>query len=104
LPPEQESISIGRWVFDPGTLDWANRVLAAAPPCDLLIVDELGPLELTRGEGLKAAFEVIPQGRYQLAVAVIRPELVAAARSHWRWGQVLPIRSPGQNPKGLSDL
>ncbi len=91
--PFRPAISIGQWLFDPRTLDWANQVVAAAPPCDLLIVDELGPLEFRHGEGLMAAFDVISQRQYRLAVVVIRPELVAAAHSRWRWGQVLSIEN-----------
>ena len=89
--PFKPAISIGQWLFDPRTLDWANQVVVDAPPCDVLIVDELGPLEFRHGEGLRAAFGVILQGQYRLAVVVVRPELVEAARSHWRWGKVLTI-------------
>ena len=42
---------VGKWLFDPQVLRWGNAVLASCPPCDLLIVDELGPLEFNVGKG-----------------------------------------------------
>ena len=41
----------GRFRFDPETLAWGKTVLAHATPCHLLVLDEIGPLELERGEG-----------------------------------------------------
>lgn len=87
----REAIPVGGWLFDPQTLAWANRVIAAAPPCDFLIVDELGPLEFRRGIGLTAAFAALDEEQYRTALAVIRPNLVAFARSRWPWGIVLPV-------------
>lgn len=78
-------VVLGRWFFSPTTLDWGNRVLAASCPCDVLIVDEIGPLELLRGEGWTAALEVLRTGAYRIGLAVIRPELLDVAQA------VLPI-------------
>lgn len=79
-------LSLGRWHFDPAALAWGNRVLVQSTPCDLLIVDELGPLELLRGEGFTAAPAVLVEGRYRLAVAVVRPALVET------FGDRLPVQ------------
>ncbi len=87
----REAIPVGGWLFDPQTLAWGNRGIAAAPPCDFLIVDELGPLEFHRGIGLTAAFAALEGGQYRAALAVIRPNLVSLARSRWTWGIVLPV-------------
>lgn len=65
----------GRWFFDRAVLDWGNRLLTACLPCDLLIVDELGPLELVRGEGWRAALEVLARPGFRLGLVVVRPEL-----------------------------
>jgi len=64
--------------FDDSTLAWANSALAEALPCDLLIVDELGPLELEIGQGFTSAFDVLRKGGYRLAVVVVRPRLLGA--------------------------
>ena len=70
----------GRYVFDPQTLTWARDVLAHALPCDLLVVDELGPLEIHRGEGWAEAVDLLRSGSFGLALAVVRPELVDEVR------------------------
>lgn len=71
------------WRFDPETLALGNALLARIATCDLLLVDELGPLEFGRGSGLTAAFALLDASRYRLAVVVLRPALVAAARARW---------------------
>lgn len=52
----------------------ARRAACDARPC-VLVVDELGRLELMRGEGLTSAMSLLargPQGRYRHAVVVAR--------------------------------
>ena len=44
-------------------------------------MDEIGPLEMDRGEGWTNALEVLRLGEYRLAVAVVRPSLVDAVRA-----------------------
>ncbi len=68
------------WEFDESALRWGDAVLAAAPSCDLLIVDELGPLELLHGAGYQSAFPLIQRQAYRLACVVVRPSLVDAFR------------------------
>jgi hypothetical protein len=43
----------------------------------VLVVDELGPLELVRNQGWTAGLDVLRAGRYRLALAVVRPSLLA---------------------------
>jgi len=71
------------WRFDPEALAWGNATLAAIGPSDLIVLDELGPLELRRGCGLSSAFGLLDAGRFRLAVVVVRPALVAAAGARW---------------------
>jgi nucleoside-triphosphatase len=78
-------LAFGNWLFDAAAFTWGNQVLEASLPCDLLIVDELGPLELVRGEGWTSALAVLRQPRYRVGLVVVRPELVEIAR------QSLPI-------------
>jgi nucleoside-triphosphatase THEP1 len=81
LEPETSPAVIqGRFRFDPETLAWGNAVLARAWPCHLLVVDELGPLEIERGEGWLKAFDVLCRPDLMLALVVIRSELVAQAQ------------------------
>jgi nucleoside-triphosphatase THEP1 len=81
LPPNTEpAIVQGRFRFAPETVGWGNIVLAEATPCQLLVVDELGPLELERGGGWQKAFDVLRRGNFALALVVIRPEMVVRAQ------------------------
>lgn len=73
------AVTQGRFRFNPQTLVWGSRLLTQATPCDLLVVDEVGPLEIERGKGWMTAFDVLQARRYALALLVVRPELVAQA-------------------------
>lgn len=84
-------LRFGRWLFDRAVLDWGNEVLAAATPCDLLIVDELGPLELLHGSGWVNGPAWLRLGNYRHGFVVIRPELVAAARQTLPVAQVIDL-------------
>ena len=74
------AVVMGRFRFDPQTMIWGNDVLAHAAPCHLLVVDELGPLEVERGQGWQKAFEVLRGGDFGLALVVVRPGLLEQVR------------------------
>jgi nucleoside-triphosphatase THEP1 len=65
------------WEFDPEGFAWANEVFARATPCYLLIVDEVGPLELVGGRGWTAALAALNSHEFGAAVVVCRPGLLA---------------------------
>lgn len=58
-------LRLGNWYFDRLTLDWGNRVLETCLPCDLFLVDELGPLELLRGAGWTSGLVALRQPHYR---------------------------------------
>lgn len=72
-----------RWRFDAATLAWANQALATATPCDLLVVDELGPLELEQGRGWTAGLAAIDTRAFDAALVVVRHSLIAQALVRW---------------------
>jgi nucleoside-triphosphatase THEP1 len=74
---EGRAVVQGRFRFDPQTLSWGSKALSQATPCDLLLIDEIGPLEVARGGGWVTALDTVRAGGYALAVLVVRPELVA---------------------------
>jgi nucleoside-triphosphatase THEP1 len=80
-----------QWLFSPTALAWGDDVLACATPCGLLVVDELGPLEFERGEGWLSGLVALDGRAYDLALAVIRPELLETALQRWPWGIVKKI-------------
>jgi nucleoside-triphosphatase THEP1 len=76
------------WRFLAEGLAWGTSVLRHATPCDLLVIDELGPLELVRDQGWKIGLDVLRAGGYRLAVVVVRPALLPCLRE--RLDQVEP--------------
>jgi nucleoside-triphosphatase THEP1 len=76
LPLSAFHLPLGVWLFDPSILVWGNQALEICLPCDLFIVDELGPLELIRGEGWSNALAALRQSTYRVGVVVIRPECI----------------------------
>lgn len=85
-----------RWSFDGETLSWGDAVLQSATPCDLLVVDELGPLEFERGEGWLSGLAAVDAGRYRWALVVVRPELLSAATKRWPASASLAIAHVAQ--------
>lgn len=83
-PNESGTAGLG-WRFDAAALAWGDGLLENAPACDLLLVDELGPLEFRGEGGFRHGFAAIEARRYRLALVVVRPELLAAAIARWPW-------------------
>ena len=81
------------WVYDPIALAWGNQILSSAIPCDMLVVDELGPLEFEAGQGWTAGLKALDSRAYQVALVTIRPELLAAARLRWPFAGVVDMES-----------
>lgn len=79
------------WAFDQAALAWGDAHLAQLTACDVLIVDELGPLELLHGRGWQSAFAVLAAGRYQMACVVVRPTLLEQFAARCRVGRVVRL-------------
>ena len=80
-----------RWHFSMQALHWCNEVLQNAIPCDLLIIDELGPLEFDRGEGLLAGFDANNSRQFKASLTVVRKSLLEKARDRWPDAEALII-------------
>jgi nucleoside-triphosphatase len=63
------------WTFDPQVLAWGDQVFANAVPTDLLVVDEIGPLEMKREQGWVNALRALDSRQYRQAILVMRPKL-----------------------------
>lgn len=85
------AISTKRWSFLPEGMADANRFLADATPCDVLIIDELGPLEFEGQAGWTNGLAAIDSRQYALAICVVRPSLIEIARSRWPQAQVIEV-------------
>lgn len=64
------------WEFDSEGFAWADEVFAHSTPCDLLIVDEVGPLELLGGRGWATALAALRSRNFGAALVVCRPGLL----------------------------
>ena len=67
---------IEHWQFSDEAIAWGEQVLRAAVPCDILIVDELGPLELVYGRGWHTAIDILRTGCCRMALVSVRPLLL----------------------------
>ena len=81
--------STEQWHFDADGLEWGAEILSSATPCELLVIDELGPLELIRGEAWQIGLDVLKQGHYQRALVVVRPGLMARFQARMGYRNML---------------
>jgi hypothetical protein len=68
------------WEFGSQVFRFGERAIVSAADSDLLIVDELGPLELRGGRGWAAALPVLRAAGFGAALVVCRPELMEELR------------------------
>jgi len=92
------------WHFAAETIVWCNSLLADAIDCDLLVVDELGPLEFESGEGLIQGVRAVDGGRFHLGLVVVRPRLVQAARERWPGATLLYLNQPTEIPARVEQM
>lgn len=90
-PGQHQGPRLGSWHFDQQTIAWVNRLLDAATPCDLLVIDELGPLEFEHGQGFRAAFAALDSRGYRLALVVVRPECLNQAIERWPEAEIITL-------------
>ena len=84
-------LPVGSWNFDNSTIKWGNQILGNIQNCQLLIIDELGPLEFVDKGGLQKAIEILDSNRYEKAIVVVRPSLLDQATSIWPSAEVIHI-------------
>lgn len=84
-------LPIGDWHFARSSMAWCNKILENSMPCDLLIIDELGPLELAYHTGWLAALKILRGNEYKVALVVIRPMLQDLASRLFNFSETLNI-------------
>jgi len=98
LDPESQSSQANlKWCIDESALDRVNAHLARVrgnagkPGAGMLVIDELGVLELLRGGGLVEALALLEQGpqpAYQHALVVVREQLLPCLDGRFeKWGE-----------------
>jgi nucleoside-triphosphatase THEP1 len=74
--------TVGPYSFDAVALDWAVDVVErAAGRCDLLVVDEIGKLELWQGVGLVAILPQLVSGKIERSLVLVRDFLLPELQS-----------------------
>jgi len=88
LNPQRE------WQFMQESLAWGNEVMGKSIPTDLLVIDEIGYLELEKNEGWTIALAALDSIKFQYALVVVRPSLIEKAIERYPNAKVLEISSP----------
>jgi nucleoside-triphosphatase THEP1 len=88
---------IGHWTFDSEAIAWGNDLLKHAPPSNLFVLDELGPLEFDRRQGWTAAFDLLAKpAACRLAIVVVRPNYVEAFLQRCPRAEIVTIQNPAE--------
>jgi nucleoside-triphosphatase THEP1 len=91
---------IGPFVFFEGVFQRAERLICEAPTDVVLMVDELGPLELEQGCGWVGVMPRLRRGNYRAALVVVRPALLAAAQGTLVAGRACGVIRVTANNRG----
>jgi len=78
--PDEEPRTVGRYRFDPTTMQWALDCILRALQCrhDLVIIDEIGPLELLQNRGYAPALAQLGESLARTVILVVRHEMQEA--------------------------
>ncbi len=103
IRPDGKPRTVGRYRFDPAVLEWAlGSVLEALEsPCDLVIVDEIGPLELLQGGGYAPALDRLASSPARAVLLVVRRELQAALEARLRELHPVTLELAADNREGM---
>jgi nucleoside-triphosphatase THEP1 len=74
-------VRTGHYSFFPAALAAGLRYARAGQAADVFLVDELGPLELVRGDGWAGVIPLVRARAFGVGLVVVRPELVEVARA-----------------------
>ena len=88
--------TVGCWLLDDDVLAWVNQLVTKLSDEDLIIIDELGPLELVAGGGYQESVRLLDEERYRLALVVIRPTLLNVAQARWPHLQIATLEGGGK--------
>jgi nucleoside-triphosphatase THEP1 len=69
-------VNTGKWYFSDEGWEHGLTAMQQALPCDVLIIDEIGPIEIQRSGGWSHAFDLLRGDQYRKALVTIRPELL----------------------------
>ncbi len=79
--PQAPDAPLLRFRMSPQAMERSARALTRAFPTQLFILDEIGPLELLYEQGWVDVLRLLAEERYEVAVLVVRSELLERALS-----------------------
>lgn len=88
------------WLFNASAIEWGNDVLARSIPSEVLIIDEIGFMELEKNSGWTNALLALDSGEYKHALVVVRPSLLGLAHARYPQAKVREV-SPLIPPDNL---
>lgn len=91
---EDPTPGLKHWKIEDAAIHWGNQVFSTSTPVDLLVVDELGPLEFERGSGWQAGITAINSKKYAIAIAVVRAEMLGEALIRWPQANIVEVDTP----------
>ena len=95
--------SIGPYSFEAGALAWAaGAVDGAIGACDLLVVDEIGKLELWRGIGLAPVLPRLAAGEAERALILVRESLLGELQARLAPVEQMVFRVSEENRRELA--
>jgi nucleoside-triphosphatase len=91
------------WTFIGESVRWGRHELdrCLTKDSDLLVIDQVGPLELVAGSGFANAVDVLRSARFGLAVVVVNPLVVERLRELLAGADLLELEV---SPAGLEPL
>jgi len=92
----RKDATVGGWQLDRDVLAWGNQILRELKDEALIVIDEIGPLELEEGYGYQEALRLLDEGRYHKALVVVRPSLLFLAKLRWPHAQVMDLKGENQ--------
>jgi nucleoside-triphosphatase THEP1 len=88
---------VGPYSFDEGALAWSLEVVETALEADLLVLDEMGKLELWRGLGLAPLLPRLAAGEARRALVLVREGLLEELKARLAPARLAVFRIDGQN-------
>jgi nucleoside-triphosphatase THEP1 len=80
LPFEQTGgVKLKHFRMDPVAMAQSAEAVRASFPTQVFFLDELGPLELKKGQGWRLVIDLLKDAEYRIAFIVVRPELLVEA-------------------------
>lgn len=89
-------LNIGDWWLNPDAIKWGNQIIKNAASRDIVIIDEIGPLELEFNQGFTEAIQLLDNKKFKRVLAVVRPELLNIALSRWNLAKTIYVEKNAQ--------